>query len=738
MIPPLPQIKDLVLLGGGHAHVHVLKAFAMRQVHGLRITLISREVDTPYSGMLPGYVHGAYAVPDVHINLLRLARYAGARLLVDEVTGIDAVAKLVQFGDGRTQRYDALSINTGAAPNCPFTLPQVVPVKPIGQFLPGWQSLRDRLSPGSRLVVVGGGAGGFEIALAAQKQLGAGVFVSLLTSGALLPEHGPRVRALGLSALARARVDLRTGFRVSDVTDAAVVAESGEVLPAAGVLWVTGVGAPVWLQQTDLALDADGFIAVDRHLQSVSHNSVFAAGDVAGMLDQPRPKAGVFAVRQGAVLARNLRAAVLEQPDLARPYAAQSRYLALLNCADGTAIASYGGLAARHSLLWQLKHRIDSAFMRKFSELPSMNSQGSAALADEIRSDAPGADMRCGGCGSKLNATLLSRVLRDIDVVDAPWVLQGIGDDAAVLRAQTEPLVLTTDGFRSMVDDPRLLGRVATHHALSDIYAMGATPTSVLVSATVPLMSDAMMEAELRDLLLGVQSVLTEEQIPLVGGHSAEGAELAISITVTGKLSGNSPLLKQMGETGDALVLTKGLGSGCVLAAAMRGDCAAETWLNCLSALDTSNRAAARIVRDHQARACTDVTGFGLAGHLLEMLDLDAGRLGAELYLDCIPELAGALAVIQNGVTSSLHSANAIALAAFDIDGALAGSARLQLLADPQTSGGLLAAVPPQQAAQCVAALQAAGYTQAAVIGRLVKGANRIGTQADLSGSAQV
>jgi len=630
---------------------------------------------------------------------------------------------VVRYGDNRELRYDALSINTGAAPNCPFDLPHVIPVKPIGQFLPGWQTLLERLTTGATLAVIGGGAGGFEIALAAQRQLGSGVSVTLLTSGELLPEHGERVRALGKAALEEAGIELRTEFRVADIQPDMLESEAGDELLAAGVLWVTGVSAPEWVQHTALGLDADGYIEVDRLQRSVSHPEVYAAGDIAGMRDQPRPKSGVFAVRQGPVLARNLRAAVLEQPADARPYRAQSRFLALLNCADGTAIASYAGLAFRHKLLWKLKDRIDSAFMDKFSALPQMSAEDAPVAADYLRSDELGDGMRCGGCGSKINATLLNRVLKNLAMVDAPQVVQGIGDDAAVLKRPAGALVLTTDGFRAMVDDTRLFGRIAAHHALSDIYAMGARPTSVLVNATVPLMSEAMMEQELRELLEGVQSVLGDQQIPLVGGHSAEGAELAVSLTVAGELAKAPALSKTTGLAGDALILTKGLGTGCVLAAAMRGECDTETWRGCLEALDSSNRDAAAIASEHSASACTDVTGFGFAGHLFEMLGGDTRELGVQVNLSRVPALDGALEVLKQGVKSSLHEANARALEVFEVAPALVDDARLQLLADPQTGGGLLVALPAENAASCVTALKNAGYAQAAVVGQLVEGA---------------
>ena len=235
------------------------------------------------------------------------------------------------------------------------------------------------------------------MALAAQRQLGPGVQVSLLTGALLLPEQSEKVRRLARAALGEADVELQENFRVAEITSELIRSTSGAEVPAMGVLWVTGVSAPPWLANTGLQLDDQGFIEVDQQLRSVSAPEVYAGGDIAGMRDQPRPKAGVFAVRQGPLLARNLRAAALEKPADARPYKAQSNYLALLNCADGTAIASYAGLAARGKWLWRLKDWIDRAFMTRFNELPDMQAASSKPRAKDIlRSDELGNDMRCG------------------------------------------------------------------------------------------------------------------------------------------------------------------------------------------------------------------------------------------------------------------------------------------------------------------------------------------------------
>ena len=441
---------------------------------------------------------------------------------------------------------------------------------------------------------------------------------------------------------------------------------------------------------------------------------------MAGLSNQQRPKSGVFAVRQGPVLARNLRALVLSPDAALQPYKAQSRFLSLLNCADGTAIASYGSLAARGVFLWRLKDWIDRRFMHRFQAMPDMNPD-KPPPADELVDAEVVGDMRCGGCGSKLNATLLAKVLRDLPQPKFPHVVQGVGDDAAVLAVNDRAQALTTDGFRSMVDDPYQFGRIGVQHALGDLYAMGAQPSAALLNVTIPLMREVMMEDELRQVMEGVSAALTEADLPLVGGHSSEGAELSLAVTVVGDVqtAEDELLLKTAGQVGDVIVLTKALGTGTLLASAMRGMCAGADYAACLAAMEHSNRAAIDVLLAHNVHATTDVTGFGLLGHLLEMLA--NSDLAAQLSLQNIPVLPGALDAARAGYLSSLHAANQRVLSAVDANPNVQLSGRWPLLVDPQTAGGLLATLPAAQAENCIAALRETGYEDAAIIGQLAK-----------------
>ena len=352
--------------------------------------------------------------------------------------------------------------------------------------------------------------------------------------------------------------------------------------------------------------------------------------------------------------------------------------------------------------------------MEKYQRLPSMEVPLELPPLRFGASAEPLDPMRCGGCGAKLGAASLQRALSRLPPQRAPGLVQGIGDDAAVLNANPAPLVLSIDGFRTLVDDPYLFGRIVAHHSLNDIYAMGAQPTSALALATVPLMAEAMMEDDLHQMLVGAADVLNASGIPLVGGHSAEGAELSLGLSVTGALA--SPALSKGGaRPGDRLILTKPLGTGVLLAAQMRG-LAPIAWLQgALQCMDCSNGEALAVLRAQGVRAATDVTGFGLVGHLTEMLD--ASGCGAQLRLDRMPALDGALAAFRRGAASVLQGSNERFLEGFELRGCAPADLRVKLLADPQTAGGLLVSVPSGEAAGCLEALRAAGYRGSADIG---------------------
>ena len=379
--------RHVVLVGGGHSHVGVLRSFGMRPLTNVRLTLVSTDMHAPYSGMLPGYVAGHYSHDDVHIDLQRLAAFAGATLCHDEVIGIDRHAQTVLCRTAAPIHYDFLSLNLGATPQVtrvPGALEHSVPVKPIAHFNQRWLALLERVrshAGSTTIAVVGAGAGGVELLLAMQYRLRRELqllgrnadtlrFHLVTQSADILPTHNAGVRRRFRAVLAERGVQVHAGTDVCEVQAGRLRAASGVVIDADEIIWVTQAGGASWLAATGLALDDGGFVQVNDHLQSVTDARIFAAGDVAAMVGHPLEKAGVFAVRQAQPLTDNLRASVVGQPLVA--YRPQRKWLALISTGNRYAVASRGTLGFAGSWVWHWKDWIDRRFMRRFSDLPGM------------------------------------------------------------------------------------------------------------------------------------------------------------------------------------------------------------------------------------------------------------------------------------------------------------------------------------------------------------------------------
>ncbi len=736
----VPVIKDLVLIGGGHSHLSVLKYFAMNPVPGLRLTLITRDLHTPYSGMLPGYIAGHYQYDEAHIDLRPLAQFAQARIYHAEVNDLDLENNNVICAGRPPIHFDLISINIGSRPatlHIPGAENFAMPVKPIDRFLTQWDQLTDKIIDSKNdfhLAVVGGGAGGVEMALATQYRLfqllkqqnRSNDFLSIdlyCSSDHILPTHNKQVRTRFSRILKQRNIKIHTSHRIKEVQQRYLVNDNGEQHPADAVLWVTNASAPTWLADTGLDVDTEGFITVNDYLQSTSHKSVFAAGDIAAVVNHPRPKSGVFAVRQGPPLARNLARAAQNEP--LKPFTPQKNFLGLISSGDKYAIASRSNWSLEGAWLWKIKDWIDRRFMDNFNKLPEMAQEGAPqfnqAMADKkTLHEISAIAMRCGGCGAKVGSTVLSRVVNRLHPITRDDVVIGLADpdDAAVTEVPAGKLIVqSVDYFRSFIDDPYLFGQIAANHALSDIFAMGAESQSAMAIATIPYGIESQVEDQLYQTMSGALSVLNASNTALVGGHSSEGEELSFGLSVTGLANREQVMRKSGMLAGDVLILSKALGTGTLFAADMRLK-AKGRWIDAaLKSMLLSNQAAGFCMHSHGATACTDVTGFGLLGHLVEMTR-SSGK-SVKLNLSSLPIMDGALEMIETGIFSSLQEQNVRLRRAIKDPGELAGHKHFPLLFDPQTSGGLLAAIPAENVEACLSELKELGYPVSVVIGEV-------------------
>jgi selenide,water dikinase len=713
--------KNVVLVGAGNAHLRFIKMFAMKPMPGVAVTLVSDAAVVPYSAMVPGHIGGDHALDAIRIDLVRLCRASGVRLVVDRAERLDIAQRKVRFAGRPELSYDVLSLGLGSLPSLPAgmeALPNSWQMRPLGDLIERLDALRRQLQQAPRpfhLAVVGGGASGCELTLAIRKRFeGIDDFrmTLLQNASALLPQFPAKAGRIFQTLLGERRVEVRLHARVVSGDEKGVDLADGERLPCDAVLWATNAAPHAILRTSGLKLNAAGFLQVGDTLQSIADPAVFGTGDCIELMTHPDlPKNGVAAVRQGGVLFENVGRFLLDKP--LQRFRPQCVFLCLLNTSDEQAVFCYGPLVWKARWARWLKDRIDVAWVEKFTKL----------LPASVESD-ESPTMRCGGCGNKISSDVLSAVLKRIDVADDPRVLMGCkaGEDASVYRMKPELFgddpqrlveVQTVDYFKAFVDDPYLFGRIAALNSVSDLYAMNARPFSALAIATLPYARGPVQEAMLFELLSGAVHSLKEAGVILAGGHTTEGSELALGFAVTGYAEDDRLFQKSTLQEGDLLLLTKPLGSGALLAAWMRGACQADWFAKLTETMLLSNGPPARVLARHGIRACTDVTGFGFAGHLLEMLD--GSHLSARLDVRAVPTYPGFDEVVARGIVSSLHRDNA------KVSVRINNSAPLPAwLFDPQTAGGLLAGIKREQAEIVLREIRAAGCPEAAYVGEVV------------------
>jgi selenide,water dikinase len=402
---PSSLTTDLVLIGGGHSHLAVIKHFATNPIAGLRITVISRDIHTPYSGMMPGMIAGHYQFDDIHIDLQRLCEWAGIRLFHSTVTNIDLEQQSISCDNQPDIHYDWLSINTGSQPDLSNIKGARVTggdtvgigVKPIDRFLAYLpiieQQLEQKLEQATAqhtISVVGGGAASVEVVLALQYYFESQAIPSrqssdplqfelICGSDVLLPSHNSSVRKHFLTILKDRNIKLLTQSKVTHATtiqpkttraqainpEILLTLAHGEQHKTDTVVWAINAGSAPWLKKTGLACNDQGFIRINPYLQSESHANIFAAGDIAHFSSHPLPKSGVYAVRAGPKLAKNLHRAILQQP--LKAYQPQRHFLSLLMTGDQQAIASRGNFSMAGKLMWRWKDHIDRNFVELYS-----------------------------------------------------------------------------------------------------------------------------------------------------------------------------------------------------------------------------------------------------------------------------------------------------------------------------------------------------------------------------------
>jgi len=741
------EIQDIVLIGGGHSHAVLLQRWAQNPVPGARLTLVSPHLQSAFSRMLPGMIAGHYSHSDIHINLPRLCRAAGARFVQACAHQIDVEQRRISLLGRPQLEYDLLSLDVGATPNRGITGAELaIPVKPADHFQRNWQQLRQQILSNHqpfKLAVVGGGAGGCELAMAMacalEEQLYSGrVEIHLVQAGNKLPQGFPLLaRRLAARELSRLKIQVHRNWRVTEITHGGIHNDEGKFLGLDKVMLCTEPTAPPWLAQSGLALDENGFVQVDHHLRARGHYNVFAAGDVAALPDAPaaqsraRPssKSCANALHQGETLYRNLRATLQAKP-LTR-YRARGEFFRLLTCGGQRAIASRSGIALAGEFLWRWKDYRDRRFLQQLNLAPAVRDPATAASHSPKNPVHKFRDRRPAASRDPLHRLLQPQTAREMAQISGYPLGNSGGSPLSIKVPAGKVLLQHTQQLAAPVTDPWLFGRLAALNALGGIYAGRAQPHSAQALVTLPHATADTARRDLQQLLDGVRKELDACDCTLNGGQASAGGDLHLGLTING-LADRERLLASTGtRAGDCLILSKPLGTGTLLAADALGKSRARWLQQGLDVMLQSNAPAADIFTTHRASALAAVGSIGLLGKLLEMLQWQrdalgssrgdsqryAPQLGACLFAETLPLLPGATYCLQRGLLPSLQRHNARAYDAIQNPTAWQAEPYLPILIDPQVCGGLLASVPAEQAEACLQALHSAGCRHSAIIG---------------------
>ncbi|MFT6818110.1 MAG: selenide,water dikinase [Myxococcota bacterium] len=672
--------RHLVLVGGGHAHVEVLRSFAMLRPPGVRVTVVMDRTTSAYSGMVPAYIAGSVTLSDLQIDVWPLARRAGATVIEARMTQVEPAAKRVMLDGRQPLAYDVCSIDIGgsvAGLKTPGVRAHAISTRPLATLLDRMAELSEA-SP-ECIAVVGSGPAGVELAFSLRTRFPKSRVVLVERAKTILPSFGGRYRRRVLATLAERQIEVQTNTLVESVTPQGIHRVDGSVLQAEVVLWATGAAPHPVMQASNLPVADGGFTLTEDTLQVVGFPSLFAAGDCAVPRSrQDLPRAGVYAVRAGPYLAHNLRQYLVNQPlESWRP---QRSMLSLLNVCDGTAFAHKWGMSHRSRRVYQWKDGIDRAWLDRYRGpgLPQM----------------PPMDMRCLGCAAKVPAKALERVL--MGTVDGTP-----GEDAARIQVGS-PIGWTVDVFPAFSDDAELVAHVAAVHALADLWAKGVRPTHALALVTVPETGTSVAFAQ---VMAGLRRVLSDHGIALAGGHTVLGDTVSVGLTAVGPA--HKFLGIDAGQVGDVVLLTRPLGTGILLRADNNGTVSGADMKEAYRQMMRSHAGLLDVAeRIHTA---TDVSGFGLAKHWVDLCV--ASQCAAVVNMNVLPVLSGVTEALAAGVRSTSAPDNEEAV---QIQLDVPPHPLRPLLFDPQTGGGLLVTAPAEVANDIVAELDAV------VIGRLV------------------
>ena len=703
--------KQLVLIGGGHANVQVLRKLCMNEYRGLNVILISEGYEAIYSGMTPGYIKKFYSLKDISIDLQRLCFNAGATFIKDIVINLDTQNQKVYLKDNPSVSFDILSINSGSISNNQNinlnNESKVIPVKPISSLVSNL-SLIDGLvkkSSQKKISIVGGGVAAFELSFALYKRYNGNISLNIISSP-LLAEKNLNISTINkLKKIANNLGINLISNKVITINNSEIALDNDDKIQSDCVLLSTGASLPDWLEKSDLE-KTENFIAVNHQLQSLNHKNIFVTGDAATIKNYKRPKSGVMAVRQGEVLKENLFLFLLKKP--LKKFKPQNNWLYLIGTHKNSAVLNYFNFSFSGNWCWQLKKIIDLNFMRKFSFSEQNDMNKKIYNLNNFKDDTP--KMYCQGCGSKVSKNTLINFLSNQNNNKEL-------SDSTEIKFEQSAVLQTIDHiklFKSI--NPYDFGIISYLHSQNDILSAGGSVHSLSVSIGVPFSENLVESFYLEYFMRGIQIEASKDDAYLAAGHSYQTEEPAVTITMNGSIKQKSK--KYLANEGNLIYLSKPLGTGYLLAAYFQNSqlLSISDFEKLLRYLKTSNDSAAKSGFSYGSQLMTDISGFGLASHLGDICQ--SSNLSAQINLKNEILINNKLEILKNYESSGYKNNH---LSSFDSIDIKENHPLIKIIFDPQTNGPLLMAIDKEKKNEFEEDFKENCLSQPLLIGEFIK-----------------
>ena len=695
----IPIKNDLILIGGGHAHLSVLMKLSKNPIDGNRITLISNEIDTPYSGMIPGYIEGIYSWRDSHIDLYRLCLKLNVRFIHAAVEKISAQNKEIFFKDRPKIKFDVLSINTGIkSKNSQIkgSSRYCIPVKPISNLA---NNFLDKITNFKSIAFIGGGAGSVELALAVKKRflnINQEINITIITGNSgLLSTFSQKVRAISFKTLNEYGINIIEYKRVLEVQEDQIILSDKSTIKVDKAILSTNAMAPKWVTESDILLNDENYIVVNKSFQT-NYNYVFAAGDIVDFNNQNLSKAGVFAVRSGKPLAQNIKKYI--QGKKLADYKFNKNYLSLIGTSNRSAVATKYMIAFNSKFNFFLKKFIDQKFLKKFNNIlikKRFNYKFSKILFlnsfSKTKKDISHSNemMQCKGCAAKVPLSALKYTL--------PQDIVSTSEDAVTIPGHPT-LYQTVDMINAIITDPFLLGKIAANHSISDMISVNSKITSAMMVLQLPFAKTELNSRDLEQVLLGANEIFRLIDCPLIGGHTMIGKDKdpVVGFSILGEKQKEVKTKRRKIKSNDILVLTEKIGSGLIFAGINNYIIDSYFQKDVIKQMIEGNLNFSKVSDNLNILSMTDITGFGLANHLLNLIKRDKNQTGLTIYPSKIPIFSGVKECIDKNVKSSLYQANYDS-AQKDIIYKRDKTKLDDIMYDPQTVGGIAFIIPEEE-----------------------------------------